>query len=965
MSNLSKYPNYSTICGLVMSMLSLSTLAQSNTTQSHTTITTQNFAQSFQAGTETSMQPRFRWWWPGADVNETELRREVNEIADAGFGGVEIADVFDSVSTYIDPTRYGWGTTNWNNSVAIVMNEAAKRGMTVDITVGPHWPSALPSITPQSDAAAKEMVHGVTVVSAGTTYSGTLPDPAYDPSGITDGNPDPDTKQELLAVLAVECESACTSDGDSIPLLKSTTEDLTDQVTDGEISWTAPSSGNWVILAFYGRTTGQIVNMYDSNTENAPVTEPQSYVVDHFGADGSQAVIDYWNDTLLTPAVLSGLRKTGGSIFEDSLELKALQYWTNGAFDLFEENRGYSVVKYLPVLMYSTTSHTTPVFTYADEDFAEQVRHDWAKTMGEMWQEHHQQALYDWAQSKGFSFRNQPYGGPLDTALGAATTGQPEGESLGFGDESGGFQALRAGRDMGTGGVLSDEMGAFMEGGYSTQWTTDMLPTMNRNYAYGVNQLYIHGYAYDTAPGVSWPGFSAFGTFFGEAWNSKLPTWYHITDMSGYMTRTQMVLQQGKNKTDVAYVRSYPSVDDGFLEDDAALDAGYTLGYLSPAVLDLDSAKVSKKTLNADGPAYKAMILPLDSYLTASTVAKVIKFADSGLPVILLGSESDLVDDSSSALTSKLSVLKKGANVYSASSDADLPDALEDAGITPDIKPSTEGDLRGIHRHSGSTEFYYLFNDNDEDTLTETVSLSGSGSAYLLDAWTGQISKATTATAKNGRTSLSVTLQPSQAQLVAIERGSSQYVHAISAKGVSSSYLMGKPSKGWQMASSSDLPDAVTLGDWTLAVKAYEPSDKVDDNSYEDISAITLGDELVPWTEIDELDGISGVGTYRSVVTLPDTWSSRLSAYISFGSHSDTIRIRVNGKALPPVDQLAETADAGHLFVAGENVVEIELTTPLHNALLNDQPDLFDDSEADQDNGLTGSVQIVPYFASK
>ena len=953
MSELSKHPTCTTLCGLILSCISVSSFAYQSTP------TTTHFAQVFQSATERTMQPRFRWWWPGADVQEKELRREVNEIADAGFGGVEIADVFDSITTYIDPKRFGWATAQWNKSIAIVMNEAEKRGLTVDITVGPHWPSALPSITSESDAAAKEMVHGSTIVAGGETYSGAIPTAAYDPSGVTDGNTDPETKSELLALLAVKCESSCTSDDDdSITLVKSSTINLTNSVSDEQITWTAPDSGNWMLISIYGRTTGQIVNMYDRNSGNAPVTDPQSYVVDHFSKDGSQAVIDFWNKTLLTPAVLDGLRKTGGHIFEDSLELKALQYWTKGALDQFQENRGYCVIKYLPVLMYKSTSHTTPVFTYEDDDFAESVRRDWSKTMAEMWEDNHQEALYDWAKSKGFSFRNQPYGGPLDTALGAATTGQPEGESLGFGDEPGGFQTLRAGRDMGNGGVLSDEMGAFQNGGYAVQWTSDMIPTMNRNYAYGVNQLYLHGYAYDTAPGVTWPGFSAFGTSFGEAWNSKLPTWYHIQDVSGYMTRTQMVLQQGKNKTDVVYVRANPSVDSGYLDDTSVLDAGYTVGYLSPATLELDTAKVTNKKLYAGGPSYKAMILPLNSYLDSDTLEDVTKFANSGLPVILLGSEDDIDDDA--VETSEIDALKQRSNVSSAQSESDLVDALSKVGIIPDAQPSSDGNLRVIHRQSSHTSFYYLYNDDEDNSLTESVSLLGSGHVYKLNAWTGEISPVTTYNTKGNRTSLQVTLQPSQAELIAID-GSNQYVGSISAKGVDAQYL-GTSQPTQHRVTSQSLPATVTLGDWSLSVKAYEPSDKVDDNTYEDITNLSLGDALVSWTEISELNGVSGIGTYRSVVTLPDGWTSNVGAYISLSSHSDTIRIRVNGQALPPVDQLAKKINAGHLFVPGRNVVEIELATPLHNALLNYEPDLYDDSETNQENGLIGSVQIVPYF---
>ncbi|MGW0581225.1 hypothetical protein ACWD25_35975, partial [Streptomyces sp. NPDC002920] len=36
-------------------------------------------------------RPRFRWWWPDGLVDPDEIAREVDQIADAGFGGAEIA----------------------------------------------------------------------------------------------------------------------------------------------------------------------------------------------------------------------------------------------------------------------------------------------------------------------------------------------------------------------------------------------------------------------------------------------------------------------------------------------------------------------------------------------------------------------------------------------------------------------------------------------------------------------------------------------------------------------------------------------------------------------------------------------------------------------------------------------------------------------------------------------------------
>ena len=31
-----------------------------------------------------------RWWWPGDDVDEVAIKREIAELAAAGFGGAEI-----------------------------------------------------------------------------------------------------------------------------------------------------------------------------------------------------------------------------------------------------------------------------------------------------------------------------------------------------------------------------------------------------------------------------------------------------------------------------------------------------------------------------------------------------------------------------------------------------------------------------------------------------------------------------------------------------------------------------------------------------------------------------------------------------------------------------------------------------------------------------------------------------------
>lgn len=61
--------------------------------------------------------PRFRWWWPGGWADADEVRAEITDIIDAGFGGGEIGDVEDSVKVALDPKIYGWGQDRWNSAV--------------------------------------------------------------------------------------------------------------------------------------------------------------------------------------------------------------------------------------------------------------------------------------------------------------------------------------------------------------------------------------------------------------------------------------------------------------------------------------------------------------------------------------------------------------------------------------------------------------------------------------------------------------------------------------------------------------------------------------------------------------------------------------------------------------------------------------------------------------------------------
>jgi hypothetical protein len=454
-----------------------------------------NFAAEFANPTGTA-RPMFRWWWPGGLVDPAEIVREVHQIADAGFGGVEIADVWDSAVT-VDPVEYGFGTEAWNTAVEAALRTAKERGLRVDLTIGPHWPSVVPSQNPDGPELAKEIVHGQVVVEAGSTYSGAVPEPVLAPKPYI-------TEKTLLAVQAFRCPDGC---GAKPAVLDETTLiDLTGSVGDGALDWTAPDAGEWALIAFWMRGNGQRSAMYGPNPDNSAFTDPDAYVVDHYGKAGTDAVIAYWENTLLAPSIRALLAEVGGAIFEDSLELQSNGRWTPGLLEEFENRRGYSLKPYLALTVGTVAAGFPPLredaFAFGG-GLAERVRHDHEQTLSDLWLERRIAPFTEWARSLGMEYRNQGYGEPVDSILSAATTDIPEGESLGFGDNAmDAFRALAAGRDLGGGRLLSDEVGAYFGGAYATTWH-QMLSTMGANYAAGVNQMVLHGFAYADAPDAS------------------------------------------------------------------------------------------------------------------------------------------------------------------------------------------------------------------------------------------------------------------------------------------------------------------------------------------------------------------------------------------------------------------------------------------------------------------------------
>ena len=89
-------------------------------------------------------KPWTRWWWPGSAVDKPSLTRQLEQLAAAGIGGVEITPIYGAKGyeeRYLD-----FLSPKWMEMLAHTGREAQRLGLGVDMATGTGWPFGGPWI---------------------------------------------------------------------------------------------------------------------------------------------------------------------------------------------------------------------------------------------------------------------------------------------------------------------------------------------------------------------------------------------------------------------------------------------------------------------------------------------------------------------------------------------------------------------------------------------------------------------------------------------------------------------------------------------------------------------------------------------------------------------------------------------------------------------------------------------------
>jgi hypothetical protein len=91
-------------------------------------------------------KPWTRWWWLGSAVDESNITRELEAIAAAGFGGVEITPIYGAKGA--EERFVKFLSPAYVKALEFTCAEATRLGLGVDMATGTGWPFGGPHVGP-------------------------------------------------------------------------------------------------------------------------------------------------------------------------------------------------------------------------------------------------------------------------------------------------------------------------------------------------------------------------------------------------------------------------------------------------------------------------------------------------------------------------------------------------------------------------------------------------------------------------------------------------------------------------------------------------------------------------------------------------------------------------------------------------------------------------------------------------
>lgn len=927
-------------------------------------------------------RPGVRWWWPGGAVEEETLKKEIDYLAEKGFGYVEINPFHVSTVLKGDEERVlSIYTPEFYALLEMAVGYCEEKGIVVDLNMGSGWNANSQDVTYEESmgnmalgrvtltgAEAKSAVEiptaerssfytgegakgewreeavklqGVLVAEltdeTGTDFvegEGTFgPKPSYEEVYSAEGNVVKayDTQVVLNPANSffIEAEDGQIQGG-SLTLAEENTAKLADDK-------------NYEIVAMYYIPSG------GKAIDSAPA---DWYTVDHMDA---AKVADYMNDWLGNEKLSAILEKHQNvrAVFNDSYEFYSDIYYTEGmealAKDAENNGLGYDFSKYLPTIykQYSAapfymglgTADTYLTYTTNEEEKA-RIQYDYNTLVNTKFREG-MEAFQKGANEKGLLYRQEAYNPPIDTIGSAELVDIPEGE------QANELDLIR----VSSGAHLYDKNLVTCE-----QYTLGRTPLANTleqvKIGYdimatsGVNNFFYHGLMYgygvdsEEYGELGWSPFPDIGINVSE--RNTLSEYFD--EMNLYAARVNYLMQQGKASKDVAYYMPF----NGSLGETDAIKTMNTNGVAWEAINDdsitAENTEVldGKISVNGGNMVYDAIVVEADK-VPVETMEKLQVLQENGAAIIFYGAApamqpgyQDGAYAEEDARVAEISqTIQEAGGVLAADADT-FAQTLEEK-ISPEVSYEANENVRFNRRTlEDGSEVVYLRNTGAETNQVIVKAGEEYANCYFLDQSTGKVYAAEKA--EDGSVVLNMDAGVDNLGGMSGEGPRSQAIA-----------LMFTNTK----LAAENLAEGVP--------QVLEQAEAVDTKEVS-ITSLTVGDKtytenvLGKWNSDEfqkgELKNSDETGIYQGTVTLEAPLEGQ-KAILTMSEVYTAANVLVNGQEMGAVLYAPYELEITDALQEGENTIEIQVTPRKYNAVHTDA-----ELETLVDTGLAGNVAV-------
>ncbi len=674
-------------------------------------------------------------------------------------------------------------------------------------------------------------------------------------------------------------------------------------------------AGNWTLLRFGFTSTGR---------KNGPaVPEGTGLEVDKLDPDAVAFQFGQSLGRVIREAgPLAGKTFTG--VLFDSFEAR-FQNWTGSLPAQFRAMHGYDILPLLPVLTGRVVA--SPAFT-------ECVLHDFRAAINAGLRDHYFGVMQRLANERGLVTWVETQGGPLDPSVIAPRVDIVMNEfwqhaAWRFPDRL--RLTASIANILGKRILAAEAFTALPEDDAWAAAPSALKCPGDHAFASGVNRLVLHSYVHqprsDAAPGFT---LGSYGTRFG-----RLNTWWpFVRAWTGYIARSQFLLQQGWKHADLLLLQNEDLGYDFPAAELARLPAGYDFDICHPKDLAAMTPRDGALVL-PHGPSYRLLVLP-DTPWAASigTLRKLRELADAGLSIL---GDPPVAPAGARDLEQQEEFENLVAALWRAPGrilrNIPIADALRAAGFARDLDwadktlPSTlSGGVNFTHRRLPGADIYFVFNHTEKNIATDFTFRVTGRLPELWDALAGARVPAAAFRASETQTTVPLQLPPHGTLFVVFQKSLAE--NQPRHPGIPP----GAEMRAGRLYASAATPAVLLDGPWQVAFA----NQKLDVPS----SPVAFA-RLFSWSEHpdDAIRHYSGTAVYRKTFTLPENPDAFPgdTAFLDLGRVADIAAVRVNGR------------DAGILWVApfraditphlrpGENTLEITVANTWANRLIGDQ----------------------------